>query len=597
MTRRFVASLAVLGALLFAATEPGFFTIDEQNHLVMVVSYRHGRVSLPGVDRLTPSNELAFYDPNFHAAPAAPPLQDLPPLYGVLALPFALFGLRGLIAMNTLSFLGTAALLFAYVRRHATAPATPWLAAGAFVFASHSMEYALGMWPHSLSVLLCTAAFVLAARARERDDLRWAAVAGLCGGIAAGVRYPNAVYAACVGVALFLWAPRRWESCVAFGFAAAGPLLASSWINHARLGSWNPISKRPGYLGFVADPVGPAKPLHALRDWGLSLWSRVVDDAVRPAEISRRLALTLEPESGAFAVYGVVKKAWLQSSPWVALALVAGALAWWPRAASADDDARRREMRACALPIAGMLAMFALAGVARSDGMSFNARYLLDLVPLACALMAWSLDAERRSFAVTSLGAICAAIVAAWTLHSLEFPPRAVAERWVPLAIAALLWLAYVLRKRMHGWGRVAFAALLGAALGWSAVIHVGHDVRVSLERRREVARLRVDLPGRLPEHAAVLTWGIYRSVVAAEQIEHDLVILDCSRDRGRDATTLVWQLLRERRRVFILANGFPGALRDALTQRFGEARWYRGHVIFVELQLSAEDKALVPRT
>lgn len=594
MTRRFVATLVLLGALLFAVTEPGFFTIDEQNHLAMVVSYRHGRVTLPGLDRLTPSNELAFYDPDFHAAPAAPPLQDLPPLYGVLALPFAAFGLRGLIALNTLSFLGTAALLFAYVRRHASASVTPWLAAGAFVFASHGMEYALGVWPHSASVLLCTGAFVLAARARERDDLRWAALAGLCGGIAAGVRYPNAVYAACVGVALFLWAPRRWESSVSFGFAAAGPLLASSFLNHARLGSWNPISKRPGYLAFVADSAAPTRPMEAVRDWGLSLWSRVVDDAVRPAEISRALALTLEPESGAFTVYGVVKKAWLQSSPWVALALIAGAVAWWPRA-TAGEDPRRREMRACSLPIAGMLAMFALAGVARSDGMSFNARYLLDLVPLACALMAWSLDGTRLSLRVTSLGATLAAIAAACTLHALEFPPRAAAERWVPLAIAALLSMAFVLRARTLD--RNVFAGLLGAALGWSAIIHLGHDVRVSLERRREVATLRAEVPGRLPEHSAVLTWGIYRSLVAAEQIEHDLVILDCSRDRGHDAMALVWQLLRERRRVFILANGFPARLRGELMKRFGEARWLRGHVTFVELQLSAQDEAFEPRT
>lgn len=595
MTRRFLAALLMLGALLFAISEPGFFTIDEQNHLVMVVSYRHGQLTLPGVGHLTPSNELAFFDPNFTAAPAAPPVQDLPPLYGVLALPFAVFGLRGLIAMNTLAFLGTTALLLAYVRRHATSRGAPWLAAGTFVFASHSMEYALGVWPHSTSVFLCTGAFVFAARARERDDLRWAALAGLCGGVAAGVRYPDAVYAACIGVGLFLWAPRRWESCVTFTFAAAGPLLASSFINHARLGSWNPITKRPGYLAFAGDGTATTRPLRALADWGVSFWSRVVDDAVRPAEFSRALALTLEPQSGAFMVYGVVKKAWLQSSPWVALAFLAGAAAWWPGTRLLADDARRREMRACVLPIVGMLAMFALAGVARSDGMSFNARYLLDLVPLACALLAWSLDGARIPLRAAALGGACAAVAAAWTLHALDTPARAFAERWVPLAVAGVLSVAYPLRARTVG--RAVFAALLGAALGWSATIHLGHDVRVSLQRRGEVATLRADVPGRLPEHSAVLTWGIYRSLVAAEQLDHDLVILDCARDRGRDAMTLVWQLLHQGRRVFILANGFPIGVRDALMQRFGQARWLRGRISFVELRLPAREPLVSPGT
>jgi hypothetical protein len=574
---------------LTALAEPGFFTIDEQNHLAMVVSYRHGRLTLPGLDGLTPSQELAFFDPTRPSPPTSPPLQDLPPLYGVIALPFAVFGLGGLIALNTLAFLAVAALVFAHARRHATGAGTPWLAAGAFLFASHTMEYALGVWPHATSVLLCTGAFVLAERARARDALRLAAFAGLCAGVAAGVRYPNAVYGACILATLWLWAPRRWETAVAFMFAAAVPLATSSVLNHMRFGSWNPIAKRSSYLvlGGGSSDGTQTETIGRLADWGLSFWSRVVDDAARPAAVSRAMALTLEPESGAFTVYGVVKKAWLQSSPWVALALCAVALAWWPGAATADGP-RRREMRACSVPIAGVLVAFALAGVARSDGMSFNARYLLDLVPLAAVLFAWALDGARLPVRSVVAASAIGALAGGWVLAVLGLAERASCERWVPLVLAALLVFAFVLRA----WppGRAALALLLGASLGWSAAIHLGHDVRVSLDRRREVARMRADLPGRLPAHAAVLTWGIYRSVVAAEQLQHDLVILDCARDRGRDAMTLASQLLRRGRRVFILANGFPADLRSALTRRFGEGRWDRGKVTFVELRLPASE-------
>ncbi len=583
MTRGFAACLAVLGALLVYVTAPGFFTIDEPNHLATVVAYRHGRLTLPGLDRVSASPELAFFNANFNAVPTAPPANELPPLYGVIALPFAEFGLRGLIALNTLSFLATAAVLFGYVRRHAGERLAPWLAAGAFLFGSHSLEYALGIWPHSLSVFLCTSAFVLVAWSRERDDIRLAALAGLIVGIAAGVRYQNVVYAATLGLVLLLWAPRRWESVVGFTFAAALPLMATSVLNQARLGSWNPISKGPGYLP-TAGVGGPEGRTHLVAQWAMSFWSRVVDDSVRPAELSAAFWLAPDRTSGAYLIYGIVKKAWLQSSPWVALGLFVAAVAWLPRRVAPEESSQRREMRACALPIAATLLMFAVAGAGRSDGISFNSRYLLELVPLTCALLAWSVARARVSAWLVLLGGAVGTLVALGVLVTLGSTTREMTQLRLPLALAVVLVAAFVVRA--HRFGRGTLGVVLGVTLGWGAAIHLASDVSMSLQRRREVAAMRASAEGRLPEHAAVLVWGVHRGIVAAQQLEHDLVILDCARDRGEDAMKLGGQFLTLGRRVFILANGFPTELRERLMVTFAPARMDRGGVSFIELSL-----------
>ena len=55
-------------------------------------------------------------------------------------------------------------------------------------------------------------------------------------------------------------------------------------------------------------------------------------------------------------------------------------------------EARRRQLRLLSLVTLAVLAVFAFAGVSRMEGLSFNQRYLLELLPLAAVGFAWALD-------------------------------------------------------------------------------------------------------------------------------------------------------------------------------------------------------------
>ncbi|MEX2661718.1 MAG: hypothetical protein WD227_07305, partial [Vicinamibacterales bacterium] len=240
----FVAAVVVLGGVLFATVVPGVFSIDEDNYLVNVIAVRQGHVTVANTAGLSPSRELVFFDPEprYRVVDSTPVASTAPPLYGPLAVPFSWFGWRGLVALNILAYLGTTILVFAYAGRYATRATTAWLAAGAFALGGFAIEYAQGLWPHALSIALCTGGILAAGQVLERGALRMAATAGFLLALAAGVRYQNAVVLVAVGGGIVVWGAHRWRNSLAFGLAAAVPLTASAAINYARLGSWNPIS-------------------------------------------------------------------------------------------------------------------------------------------------------------------------------------------------------------------------------------------------------------------------------------------------------------------------------------------------------------------
>ena len=141
------------------------------------------------------------------------------------------------------------------------------------------------------------------------------------------MRYENVALAGCVGLGVVIWAPRRWRAAAAF--AGDWPCRgACSLLNHARLGFWNPVSKGPGYFGYRGAESGGFL-LDALRMG----WARVVDFSTRPPLVSpEHTYLQRDVDSGAYFIGGTMKKAWLQSSPWIALALLVCLLAWAGRA-------------------------------------------------------------------------------------------------------------------------------------------------------------------------------------------------------------------------------------------------------------------------
>jgi hypothetical protein len=567
--RSFVALLVAGGVLLVATTIPGVFTVDEDHYMVTVLALRAGQLTAPGTGGLPPSRSLLYFDPypyprEIETTPVSP---TAPPLYALLALPFSAFGWRGLVAVNTLAFLGAAALCFVYTRRYGGSERAGWLAAGAFALGGFGLEYAQGLWPHALAMCLGFAGLVLAARVRDGAGPALAAASGVLVGLAAGVRYQNVVLAALVGAGIALFAPRRLRASLAFAVGVALPLGAASLMNHARLDAWNPVSKGLGYMESRHVSEGGYRLVEA----GHTVLAQVVDFSLRPA-LSPRMQpfheyMHKDPASGAFVIEDSVKKAWLQSSPWLAVALVALLLATVAFARERGRvTPRQRELVAGGIVVAGMLAIFARSGFGRTDGLCFNQRYLFELTPIAAVALAWALDdlPLRLREGLVGAGVALAAALAVTRLANGQ-PFEFFALMNAPLVLGAGLLFVW-LRARRGAPAVAALSLLLGASFGWAAGVHLGEDVATS-RRFRHLTRSYRDglVVAGVPDHAALFTVRGDDDWFGPIQLERDVVIVDPRLDAGAAAPATVAALLDQGRRVFVSTRDFPPPLFHAM--------------------------------
>ncbi|HUP24756.1 MAG TPA: hypothetical protein VNB06_17690, partial [Thermoanaerobaculia bacterium] len=442
--RTLLLSVLLLGLVLTATAIRGPFTIDENNYLVTVLGLRQGRLTVPGTEGLPPSRELLFFDPASRSRDviSTPIASSAPPLYAPLAVPFSFLGWRGLVALNTVALLGTIVIVFLHARRFSAGVEAAWLAAIGVGAGSYFYEYGQGLWPHMLAVVLVAGAVYLAAGALEERPSLWAAGAGFLAATATGVRYQNAFVLGCIGIGLFLLARERLRAAAAFALGASVPLAVSSAMNHARLGSWNPISKGPRYLPSPTRLVSASDSF--LGDTLTMAWARIVDYSARPplTGTTHESFLYPYPGSGAYVLVTAVKKAWLQSSPWMIVPLLVLTLAWLPAPAFARivGPAPQRQLRLLSLVVIPTLGMFSAAGIYRTDGLCFNQRYFCELVPLVAVAFAWSVEGVARQRTALLAGGLAGAVLAFASLqpHHLS-PVRHYLVMYVPLALAAIL--------------------------------------------------------------------------------------------------------------------------------------------------------------
>jgi hypothetical protein len=564
-----------LGVVVTLTVTPSAFTVDDLNYLITVLAARGGHVTVANTEGLTPSRELLFFDPAaaLRAVQSTPVAPATPPLYGPLAVPFSWFGWRGLVALNTLSYLATIGAVFMYANRYASQPQTSWIAAGAFALGGYAIEYAQGLWPHALSFALCVAGIILAGRAVEGTALGLAAASGFSLGLATGIRYQNAAIVAAVATGIvFLAQSQRWRTLWSFAVGAAVPLTAVSFINHSRLGSWNPISKGPGYLGVPADLAL----MQRLSDVVTLFWAQLVDYSIRPPfSGSDTPWLAYGSVTGAHLILGLtVKKAFIQSAPWAILSFITFAAAWRP--AKDANPSRQRQLRLQALVVGALVSAFSLAGLNRNDGLAFNARYLLELFPFAAVAFAWSLDKRPVSVPTLLQGAMAGSLIALAILTTMPADGersglgvvRNLALLKLPLVMAlGVLTLWWVDSHRAHV--RTALLTLAGVSLGWGLTVHIVDDVAMA-HRLRTANLSRTQIFERaIPDKSALLVYWGSKDAVGPVLLNRDLVVLDVHADAGRDAPMLIRELIGQGRRVFLLKDGVPMEMLDHMLQRF----------------------------
>jgi hypothetical protein len=557
-------SLVLLGIALSLLIVPGVFIIDEPNYLATVVGVREGSWRVPSTAGLPPSRELTAFDPeNQSRTVTSTPVTSLaPPLYALLALPFSWFGWTSLFLLSVLAFVVTAWCVYALVREHGGSMPGAVIATVLFTLGGFSIEYALGMWPHMLSISLTTSALLWTTRSWHRP-MPAAVIAGLLAATAVGVREQNIVIAGGLGASMLMFARPRWRAMTFYAAGLALPLLLISAINLERLGSFHPLPKLGSYASETRSAAEPAAA--PVGGPAAVLWAKVVDFRGHPPftdPLKERLFRN-DPATGVPIVGGgVVKKALLQSAPWIALALVMLLAGWRSNAGAAALPAPLLGTSLwIVVPVFGVIAA---AGFGRSDGLAYNQRYLLELVPVFAVVAGLASD-RRTALAPFFAGAVVSAAGAVALLAMTDVPERYRLIALVPLVIAALCVLAGLLRPRRIS--EVLLPAVIGIALGWSVLIHLTDDVRASRERRTAHDDVLRAIDPHIPEGAALFTYWGGRDALGPLMLTKDALLIDAWADQGADAVRLRNALHARGQRVFVRVDGFPLPLLSELSQ------------------------------
>lgn len=560
--------------LLGCLIEPGIFTIDEANYMMSLHALREGGLLVPDVVDLPASREMLYSDPSAPFFTETPRLlaSPVPPWYAWLAYPFAWGGVWGLMLLNLLACLGSLWLIFRRLERLTGSRRMAALSVAVCAGGTYLAEYAFGVWPHGLSTLLCLAGYMLclpldsSSPGKRKGVLPGAICGGLLLGLAAGVRYQNVAFAGLVLVAAWITRSERWRRALGMALGMALPLLGAAMMNGARSDSWNPISKPgSGYATLAAaNAVGQGELGTAVREMAVSFMSRVVDYAfVYPRPIG--FLPSHPPVHGIILCGGVVKKAWLQSCPWMLVVAALMLLGIRPlKTLRLQGTPRRRELTALAVMLGGVIALFALAGPGRFDGLGYNQRYFIELLPLAsmafvltCGGMVWrNLRPCLLAFLLTML-----ALMVGLQHVPVSCVARQVAISKLPILLAVATALA-TLAARSRSRARLPAACLLGVALGWACGIHFFEELPASRAVRNHQGNYCRQIAGAITPAGAptmlVAHWWMSTLLAPLELSHPGLVIVDPRMDRGADTPALVEAALTSGRRVAVVLNNMP---------------------------------------
>jgi len=491
-----------------------------------------------------------------------PALVGRPPvLHPALAVPFyRLAGYRGLFALNALAFVGVAGLVLVLARRLFGDLDLALDAVLVMVVASFAWEYSQAAWTHATALLFTLGAFTPAVSAllekRPRRGAALAFAAGMVAGLGVGIRLDSIFLLATI-LLLFLfrspWQPGRALAALG-GATPALALLAA--INRQRFGIWSPLSmgKNVGlaeiarYLPLLA--LGGAA-LAVL--WGLTrrpvrlrlrhdraaplvaavlvlaalavpasrrLLAREARGAytlgvdLRALDLDRREPAMLRSDNRAVIYIGGVKKALLQSCPYLVLlllpALHLGRRRRETSTVSDNPDGGNTDAGRLAILFAVPLVYFGFySQFSWHGGLSLNLRYFTAILPYTSILAVWALrqpQARPRGWRDGLLAA--AATVALFFAVRAGLDGIAGDELLVltlPLALAGALLVALLLALRQGPAGveparagsRRAVAVLAAAALTWAGLTAFAYDLPLACETRRfhlETGRRTMDL-------------------------------------------------------------------------------------------------------
>ena len=511
---------------------PGCLSLDEVTYLLSARSLAGGTgVEVWNGFEEFPSPELA---PGWLKVVDGRLVSQYPDFHLFLALPaYRALGFRGLFVVNVLAFAGLLALTWDLARR-LFGGRVALVAIGLLGLSTFAFEYAVAAWPHMTSALFVLAALALVERASfdagPGRSMLAAAGAGLLIGFGAGVRLDVVVAGAALGAALLLLRPARFREAAAFALGALPPLLLLALLNGRKFGVVSPFTYGPSYG--IATGIGPYLPVAAAalaafvalfsltrrpRDGGPARRRLVIGAALAGVIVisvtpALRAALgqlargafellvdlrvrPLDPSSpeywrgpdGGVIYMGSLKKALLQSCPWLLLAALPVV------EALRRGERRRPALLLAAVPVAlvGLYSYFAWDG-----GLSLNQRYFVPALPMLAILAAQGLRGllARTGARLRGLLAAGALPVAIWIgiagSGRFDYARQSGLVLNLPLLVGGLLLAALAaveLAARPGGrrsWTRVA-AWAAAAAIVCGVLTAWAYDLPRTLARRR----------------------------------------------------------------------------------------------------------------
>ncbi|MGF1500431.1 MAG: hypothetical protein ACFBSD_01320 [Paracoccaceae bacterium] len=538
-TARVLLALALLGwGAAVVVNPPGPYTIDEVIYLFAIEAWAEtGRMVVEtGFERF-PADGLRLL---FLVEGRGGLVPQYPSGFAILAAPvFEVAGIRGVMALNFAAALAVLGLTVALGHRLA-GPSVGWTAGALLAGGTFLLDYAIGVWPHALTLAGTTAAVLAVIVAVERqaaadDPVPGGWGLGLLAGLAVGAGLNLRVDAVLILPPLGLWvllvAKRPWPVLIGLTVGLLPGVALATWLNWAKFGVALPISYGPDRgsstnpLRYLTLGLGLAAGFAALLLWrtagrpravawaalGLAAAGGAAAVAIFPqaADLARRavagayaLGIDLRAyparETDPFVAFkdgvplfiGTMKQALLPSLPWLGLL----ALLFWPRAGGTAPS-ERRYLGLMAL-VTGLVALPFLP-TAWHGGLSNTLRYFLPLVPLLAVAGALAIDRltagpGKLRPAALMLPALLLLGALIWALVTDPFQGLATLEYraplWLGLALAGvaavhggLLWRGAGRPAALTG-GAVRAATVAGAAL---VVVSVGlYDLSVSMYRR-----------------------------------------------------------------------------------------------------------------
>ena len=253
--RTFLILLAIAHAVLFAVTPHGFFTVDEFIYYEMAAAFadRGAFDILNGFDEapvdalrilLTVKTENGFFP-------------QYPSSYALLVYPFfVLFGLHGLVLVNSLAFFGIIALTYGITERLFARRDIALTAAGITACGTYMWHYGLEIWPHLSSLFFMLAAIyplitIVTQKAESaptpsRFPGKFLCFSGLWAGLwlgcAISLRYDAAFALPALLVPLFFMRPIKWRTIGSTLIGLLPLLLLSAWLNDIKFDHFSPFS-------------------------------------------------------------------------------------------------------------------------------------------------------------------------------------------------------------------------------------------------------------------------------------------------------------------------------------------------------------------